>query len=198
MQSRSMRRGGLAALVAEGTWTSSPHAQAPPVIDTTGGKTNPVFGDADAIRAPIFIDSPYDSDKDGVNDIIAIDIKRPKATNEGLKAPVVMDPSPYYSTLGRGNESQLKRDYDGDGLLDLWPLFYDNYFVPRGYAVILMDMIGTNNSTGCPTVHDESDNLSAEGRDRLAQRPDSGRGQERRTGRRLLAQRQDRPDRQVL
>ena len=24
-----------------------------------------------------------------------------------------------------------------------------------------MDMIGTNNSTGCPTVHDVSDNLSA-------------------------------------
>ena len=129
--------------------------------DRQGGKTSPVFGYADAIRERVFIESPYDSDKNGVKDIIAIDIKRPKATNEGLKAPVIMDPSPYYSTLGRGNESQLKRDYDGDGLLDLWPLFYDNYFVPRGYAVILMDMIGTNNSTGCPTVHDESDNLSA-------------------------------------
>ena len=131
------------------------------MIDTTGGKTQPVFGYADAIRERVFIESPYDSDKNGVKDIIAIDIKRPKATNEGLKAPVIMDPSPYYSTLGRGNESQLKRDYDGDGLLDLWPLFYDNWFVPRGYAVILMDMIGTNNSTGCPTVHDVSDNLSA-------------------------------------
>ena len=80
-------------------------AQTPPVIDTTGGKTQPVFGYADAIRERVFIDSPYDSDKNGVNDIIAIDIKRPKATNEGLKAPVVMDPSLYYSTLGRGNES---------------------------------------------------------------------------------------------
>jgi X-Pro dipeptidyl-peptidase len=120
-----------------------------------------VFGYADAIRERVFIESPYDSDKNNVKDVIAIDIKRPKATNEGLKAPVIMDPSPYYSTLGRGNESQLKRDFDNDGLLDLWPLFYDNWFVPRGYAVILMDMIGTNNSTGCPTVHDESDNLSA-------------------------------------
>ena len=120
-----------------------------------------MFGYADAIRERVFIESPYDSDKNNVKDIIAIDIKRPKATNEGLKAPVIMDPSPYYSTLGRGNESQLKRDFDNDGLLDLWPLFYDNWFVPRGYAVILMDMIGTNNSTGCPTVHDESDNLSA-------------------------------------
>ena len=154
------RRWGLAAVLA--VLVSAPaQAQGPPVIDTTGGKTNPVFGYADAIRERVFIESPYDSDKNNVKDIVAIDIKRPKATNEGLKAPVIMDPSPYYSTLGRGNESQLKRDFDGDGLLDLWPLFYDNYFVPRGYAVILMDMIGTNNSTGCPNVHDVSDNLSA-------------------------------------
>ena len=154
------RRWGLAVVLA--VLVSAPaQAQGPPVIDTTGGKTNPVFGYADAVRERVFIDSPYDSDRNGVRDIIAIDIKRPKATNKGLKAPVIMDPSPYYSTLGRGYEGQLKRDYDGDGLLDLWPLFYDNYFVPRGYAVILMDMIGTNNSTGCPTIHDVSDNLSA-------------------------------------
>ena len=168
------------------------------MIDTTGGKTQPVFGYADAIRERVFIESPYDSDKNGVKDIIAIDIKRPKATNEGLKAPVIMDPSPYYSTLGRGNESQLKRDYDGDGLLDLWPLFYDNYFVPRGYAVILMDMIGTNNSTGCPTVHDVSDNLSAKVVIDWLNGRVAGRRQERQRGRRDLAQRQDRPDRQVL
>jgi X-Pro dipeptidyl-peptidase len=157
----AVRRVGLAAAVVAATMVGAPSAlaQTAPVLE--GGKTSPVFGFADAIRERVFIESPYDSDKNGVKDIIAIDIKRPKATNAGLKAPVIMDPSPYYSTLGRGNESQLKLDKDGDGLLDQWPLFYDNYFVPRGYAVILMDMIGTNNSTGCPTVHDESDNLSA-------------------------------------
>ena len=72
-----------------------------------------------------------------------------------------MDASPYYSTLGRGNESELKRDLDGDGLLDRWPLFYDNYFVPRGYAVVLLDMVGTNNSTGCPVTGGRPDHLSA-------------------------------------
>ena len=61
---------------------------------------------------------------------------RPKATNEGLKAPAIIDPSPYYTTLGRGHEGQLIADLDGDGLNDRWPLFYDNYFVPRGYAFI--------------------------------------------------------------
>ena len=72
-----------------------------------------------------------------------------------------MDASPYYSTLGRGNESEFKSDLDGDGLLDRWPLFYDNYFVPRGYAVVLLDMVGTNNSTGCPVTGGTPDHLSA-------------------------------------
>ncbi|MFV2021292.1 CocE/NonD family hydrolase [Micromonospora sp. LOL_023] len=64
-----------------------------------------------------------------------------------------MDASPYYTTLCRGNDSQCKRDLDGDGLLDKWPLCYDNYFVPRGYAIILLDMVGTGRSTGCPTTN---------------------------------------------
>ena len=96
------RRVGLAAAVVAATLVAPPAvlAQTAPVIE--GGKTSPVFGYADAIRERVFIESPYDSDKNGVKDIIAIDIKRPKATNAGLKAPVIMDPSPYYSTLGRG------------------------------------------------------------------------------------------------
>src|SRR5256885_2263306 len=59
--------------------------------------------------------------------------------------------------LGRGNESQHKLD-DANGLLAQWPLFLDNFFVPRGYAVALVDMTGTNHSTGCPTVQGPTDN----------------------------------------
>ena len=29
--------------------------------------------------------------------------------------------------------------------------YYDNYFVPRGYAVLAVDSLGTGDSTGCPT-----------------------------------------------
>ena len=142
-------------------------ATAPPAAATTrpgivlkDGVTQPAFGYADAIREHVWVDAPFDSDHDGVKDRISLDIMRPRATERGLKVPVVMDASPYYSTLGRGNESELKQDVDGDGLLDKWPLFYDNYFVPRGYAVVLLDMVGTNNSTGCPTTNGTPDNLS--------------------------------------
>ncbi|MDW5326647.1 CocE/NonD family hydrolase [Plantactinospora sp. KLBMP9567] len=132
-----------------------------PSIVVRDGVTQPVFGYADAIRERLFVDSTFDSDNDGKRDIIAFDVMRPRATADGLKVPVVMDASPYYSTVCRGNESECKADLDGDGLLDRWPLFYDNYFVPRGYAVILLDMVGTNNSTGCPTTNGTPDNLSA-------------------------------------
>src|SRR3954471_16304840 len=94
----------------------------PPEIVVANGVTQPVFGYADAIRERLWVDSPYDSDSNGVLDRIAIDIKRPAASSAGLQVPVIMDPSPYYSTLGRGNESELKTDVDGDGLLDKWPL----------------------------------------------------------------------------
>jgi X-Pro dipeptidyl-peptidase len=124
------------------------------------GVTQPVFGYEDAIRERVWVDTDFDSDRDGVNDVIAVDIMRPVATEDGLDVPVIVVDSPYYQTLGRGNEAELKADVDGDGLLDRWPLFFDNYFVPRGYAVLLIDMTGTSNSTGCPTIRGTNENLS--------------------------------------
>ncbi|HWM12201.1 MAG TPA: CocE/NonD family hydrolase [Solirubrobacteraceae bacterium] len=125
-------------------------AQAPTIV-VQDGKTFPAFGYADAIRERVFIPLPgIDQDGDSVADRTTIDIIRSRATNEGLKAPAIIDPSPYYTTLGRGHESEEIADLDGDGLNDRWPLFYDNYFVPRGYAFIHAHMNGTGFSTGCP------------------------------------------------
>ncbi len=63
--------------------------------------------------------------------------------------PAIIDASPYYTSLCRGNESQCIHTTP-DGVLDRFPLFYDNYFVPRGYAFIAADAVGTAFSTGCP------------------------------------------------
>ena len=124
--------------------------------------SQPLYGYADAVRERVFVPSTFDSDDDGKMDTIAMDIIRPKATEtDGLKAPVIMDASPYYSTLGRGNEAEKKADVDNDGRLDKFPLYYDNYFVPRGYAVVQLDMVGTNKSDGCPVTGGTPDNLSA-------------------------------------
>ncbi len=71
-----------------------------------------------------------------------------------------MDASPYYSCCGRGNESQ-KKTYDADGNVVGMPLYYDNYFVPRGYAFVGVDLAGTNRSDGCVDVGGRSDVQSA-------------------------------------
>ncbi|HET8755025.1 MAG TPA: CocE/NonD family hydrolase [Solirubrobacteraceae bacterium] len=139
--------GTLALLASAGV----AQAADPSIVLGPDGTTAAAFSYTDAIRQRVFIPVPgVDQDRDGIDDRTAIDIMRPKESDEGLKVPAIIDPSPYYTTLGRGNESQRIEDVDGDGLTDRWPLFYDNYFVPRGYAVILADMDGTGNSTGCP------------------------------------------------
>jgi X-Pro dipeptidyl-peptidase len=142
----------LAALTVAGLciWAAGAQAAEPEAV-VEDGTTQPVFGYTDAIRERVFIPLPgVDQDSDGEPDRTAIDIIRAKATGEGLKAPAIIDPSPYYTTLGRGHEGQRIADLDGDGLNDRWPLFYDNYFVPRGYAFIHAHMNGTGFSTGCP------------------------------------------------
>ena len=67
-----------------------------------------------------------------------------------------MDASPYYLSLGRGNDSEFKT-YDALGNPAKMPLFYDNYFVPRGYAFVAPDMAGTGRSTGCADQGGRSD-----------------------------------------
>jgi X-Pro dipeptidyl-peptidase len=149
-----------AALPATSTM-AQPGADERPGLVVENGVTQPAFGYTDAVRERIFVTSDVDTDGDGALDVVAMDVMRPRASENGLRVPVVMDASPYYSTVCRGNESECKGDVDGDGLNDRWPLFYDNYFVPRGYALILLDMIGTNNSTGCPVTGGRADNISA-------------------------------------
>ncbi|MFI6316372.1 CocE/NonD family hydrolase [Nonomuraea sp. NPDC050556] len=75
-----------------------------------------------------------------------------------MKVPVIMHESPYFDKPGVGFELDHKQ-YGADGNLTKFPLFYDNYFVPRGYAYVSVDMIGTRLSDGCPTSGGKSDVL---------------------------------------
>lgn len=122
-------------------------AGAAPTLDPDG-TTADVYSYSGAIRERVYIPQPgIDQDANGVADDIAIEVIRP---NTADPVPAIIDPSPYYTTVCRGNESQCIGDTNSDGKNDKWPLFIDNYFVPRGYAVILAESNGTANSTGCP------------------------------------------------
>jgi X-Pro dipeptidyl-peptidase len=123
--------------------------------------SRPVYSYDAAIRESVWVDTGIDGDSDGTTDRVAADIVRPREpAQQGRRIPVIMDASPYYSCCGRGNESQ-KKTYDAAGDPVQFPLFYDNYFVPRGYATVLVDLAGTNRSDGCVDVGGRSDIQSA-------------------------------------
>lgn len=141
----------VAALLGSALAPSIAHADPPDSISIVGGVTAPAFSYQDAIRERIYIPvEGVDQDADGTDDVTVIDVIRPVESDGALRVPAIIDPSPYYTTIGRGNESELIDDIDADGLNDVWPTYYDNYFVPRGYAVVLAHMDGTAGSTGCP------------------------------------------------
>ena len=116
-----------------------------PAFLVANGVTQPIYAFADAVRETVWVDNGLDLDGNGVGDRVATDIIRPATS---ARVPVIIDASPYYATAGRGNESERKT-YDSAGVPVKFPLFYDNYFVPRGYAVALIDFAGTSRSTGC-------------------------------------------------
>ncbi|MEV4170161.1 CocE/NonD family hydrolase [Nonomuraea sp. NPDC049709] len=159
---KSQRRGFLAAvtlattLVIAGAPAAS--ATAKPEIKISGGLTQPVFSYKDAIREHVRVQSSVDSDGDGKKDLVRVDIIRPKESGSGLKVPVIMQESPYYDNPGVGFEIEKKK-YDANGNVTKFPMYYDNYFVPRGYAFVSVDMIGTRLSDGCPTSYGAADVL---------------------------------------
>ncbi|MFJ4876780.1 Xaa-Pro dipeptidyl-peptidase [Streptomyces sp. NPDC088745] len=124
-------------------------------------ESKPVYDYGKAVRESVWVDTRVDGDKDGKTDRVAVDVVRPRELDRtGRRVPVIMDASPYYRCCGRGNESQ-KKTYDADGRPLQLPLFYDNYFVPRGYGYVAVDFTGTGRSDGCLDVGGRSEIASA-------------------------------------
>ncbi|GAA4547841.1 Xaa-Pro dipeptidyl-peptidase [Amycolatopsis samaneae] len=133
----------------------SPQAQArQPGIEVRDGATQPVFSRANAIVESVFVEADMDSDGDGKKDLIALDVIRPAETEKGLKVPTVMEASPYYGGPGSLAGAGTRPKGFGD--------WYDDYFVPRGYAVVEVEMQGTSRSTGCPTTGGPEDTRSVQ------------------------------------
>ncbi|GIJ55530.1 Xaa-Pro dipeptidyl-peptidase [Virgisporangium aurantiacum] len=121
-------------------------------VPQPGSAAPPRYSYADAVRESVQVQTPLDNDADGQPDRVTVDIVRPReAAARGIRVPVVMVASPYYQCCGRGLENERK-EYAADGTVTKFPLFYDNYFVPRGYAFAAVDAAGTSRSTGCADV----------------------------------------------
>ncbi|MEV2237197.1 Xaa-Pro dipeptidyl-peptidase [Micromonospora sp. NPDC049891] len=167
------------------TLTAAPAAARPTPTATPGivvvdGMTQPVFSLADAIEERVYVQTTVDTDHDGRLDRVAIDISRPRETaTEGFKVPVIFEHSPYRKDVwsdvpypsvlvdelpqnGVGRRSgQRTSDVTvqrATAKANL-PGSLDDYYVPRGYAVVLGQSVGTGDSDGCPTSGDQAETL---------------------------------------
>ncbi|MYW66388.1 Xaa-Pro dipeptidyl-peptidase [Streptomyces sp. SID8379] len=148
-------------------------------LKISGQETQPVFSRADAVYQEVDVQTEVDSDGDGKRDTVRMRILRPKETDTAhLKVATIIEASPYWA--GGNDVPNHNVDLDEDGL----PLagakaqlasgkpgltgpsvaysgYYDNYFLPRGYAVAQVDSLGTGGSTGCPTSGGRNETLGA-------------------------------------
>ncbi|GGM59344.1 Xaa-Pro dipeptidyl-peptidase [Micromonospora sonchi] len=173
--------GTLALTSAPAAARTAPAGTTPsPGIVVSDGMTQPVFSLADAIVERVYVETPVDTDRDGRRDQVAIDISRPRETaTAGFKVPVIFEHSPYrkdtwgdvpypsvlVDELPQNAVTRRSGLRTGDvgaqravAKANL-PGQLDDYYVPRGYAVVLGQSVGTGDSDGCPTSGDRAETL---------------------------------------
>ena len=163
---------------AEATPGKPPGLPTPPSwLKVENGVTVPQFSLANAVEETLFVQTTVDSDLDGVKDRVRVRLSRPGETEtQGIKVPVVFEHSPYRYNIGGGENHNVdfsvlpQEGIQPNGtraavaaaaakpMPDL-PGSLDNYWVPRGYAVVLGESTGTGFSDGCPTVGDRNETL---------------------------------------
>lgn len=167
---RAIAAMSLAMMPLLATVTPALASPAPTVV-IRDGATQPVFSFADAVREKIFVESPVDSDNDGRLDRVALFVTRPKETDAGLKVASIVEGSPYFGGLldppyHPAEVTDVPRLAPWDPPTGPWGgvnytrVYYDNYFVSRGYAVIAANTLGTGESEGCPTAIGTNEKLA--------------------------------------
>ena len=183
----------ILAAVAAPFAAPQPTAPAPtpsnPVRGTIAGDgARPVFADGQAqivpafedatqwIRERLWVETEFDSDRDGKRDRMFVDVTRQRQTEtEGLKVPVIYESSPYYAgTSGdrkflwdvkqevgappppRTSQPEPKFQPDRQAVANS----HVTTWVPRGFAVVHSDAPGTGLSQGCVTVGDDPEQLA--------------------------------------
>ncbi|MEC3973972.1 Xaa-Pro dipeptidyl-peptidase [Amycolatopsis sp. H20-H5] len=153
-------------------------ADPPPAPVFSGGQAQPVFDPADVVRENLWVTAPVDSDHDGKDDQVHVEVVRPRATQQGMKVPVVYQASPYYaggndvanhnvdvelSVPGGARAAEGPRVAASGVGPNAAPISwtYQNYFVARGFAVVYAESLGSGQSTGCPTTGDVNETIGA-------------------------------------
>jgi X-Pro dipeptidyl-peptidase len=162
---------------------STPPASAPAFVD---GLAQPVFAGQPVIRHNVWVEVPdLDTDRDGINDRIRVQISRPDATEHGTRLPIVLIASPYSGgtrpypqhdinvplfvpgatppavTPPAAQVSPAGPFYGNEPpVRDITASGYQAYFLPRGFIFADANSLGTGHSTGCPTIGGVEENLA--------------------------------------
>jgi X-Pro dipeptidyl-peptidase len=163
-------------------------AQETAVLDPPAvAKAQPVFKDGlaqivpefkvDWVKHDLWVETDFDSDKDGKLDRMHVSVCRQKQTEtEGLKVPVIYNTSPYFTGVGSTAKEfmwdpnvELNADPPKHGTPPPIPqqskrpqisTRYVGTWVPRGFAVVHSSSPGTGLSEGCPTVGGDNEALA--------------------------------------
>ncbi len=141
-----------------------------PVFVNGMAQVVPEFQDSTKwIRYDLWVETDFDSDRDGRKDRVHVDVTRPGQTEtDGLKVSILYGSSPYFAGTSRDDSNwdvkqelgaaspprramaapthQPNRHRISNALVNEW--------VPRGFAVVHSSATGTGLSQGCATVGD--------------------------------------------
>ncbi len=151
-------------------------AKSGPVFVNGMAQVVPAFQDSTKwVRQHLWVETDFDTDKDGKPDRVFVDVTRPGQTDtEGLKVSIVYGSSPYYAGTSREDPNwDVKQELDAESpprkpaspppyradririsnaLVTQW--------VSRGFAVVHSEASGTGQSQGCPTVGDYPERMA--------------------------------------
>ena len=140
------------------------------------GMMQPVLEFADStqiIRQSLWVETNFDSDRDGKLDRVHVQVTRPGAAERaGLKIPSLMLSSPYIApTNGSAVNYDVHQELGAPSPPRVNPAFRafsdtmrlkagPTNFVARGFAAVTVENSGTGLSSGCPTVGDSIENIT--------------------------------------
>lgn len=141
-----------------------------PVFRDGMAQVVPAFSDSTTwIRHNLWVETDFDSDRDGRMDRVHVDVTRPRQTEtENLKVSVLYGSSPYFAGTSGGDTFWDVKQELGDASPKRTPLTPPVYrpdrrrisnalvneWVPRGFAVVHSEATGTGLSQGCATIGD--------------------------------------------
>lgn len=182
----AMVAAGLVATGAGAAPTPSSGTGLPEGMVVADGMTKPVYAADEVISERIWVETTIDTDADGALDRVAIDIDRPagqgrvatiltaspywQCCQDVQNHPVDVDRLPQESIFAHGSAVKADATVAKNGVSDVMAMNavaaarttaeIKARYVPRGYATVAAQTIGTSDSDGCPTSGDRNETLS--------------------------------------